>query len=141
MVPLNYNFIYTRVHVWQHDKYLNDPVTWLHGPRFLMAWDIHVSCNSSCATHGIVTRGIVTHGTGHACNNHEWNTCKHKCAINIRYSSAINLQKQVHSCESCSRTQAKRSTVRSCQIFQPTHYTKMTLIIKKAVTQKLELPR
>ena len=25
-----------------------------------MAWNIHVSCNSSCATCGIVTRGIIT---------------------------------------------------------------------------------
>ena len=63
---------------------------WLHGPRFLMAWNIHVLCNSSCAT-----RGIVTRETGHARDSHEWNTCKHKCAINIRYSSAINLQKHV----------------------------------------------
>ena len=87
MVPLNYNFI---LHAWQHDKYLNNPVTWLRGPHFLVAWNIHVSCNSSCAT-----RGIVTCGNGHAHDSHEWNTCKHKRAINIRYSSAINLQKHV----------------------------------------------
>ena len=48
------------VHVWQHDKYLNNPITWLRGPRFLVAWNIHVSCNSSCAICGIITRG-----TGH----------------------------------------------------------------------------
>ena len=91
--------------MWQHDKYLNNPVTWLHGPRFLVAWNIHVSCNSSCATHEIVTRGIITrgivmhgtimHGTDHAHDSHEWNTCRHKRAINIHYSSAINLQKHV----------------------------------------------
>ena len=93
-VPLNYNY------AWQHYKYLNNPVTWLHGPHFLMAWNIHVSCNSSCATcgivmHGIFMCGIIMRGTGHARNSHEWNTCRHKCAINIRYSSAINLQKHV----------------------------------------------
>ena len=87
MVPLNYNFI---LHASQHDKYLNNHVTWLHGPCFLVAWNIHVSCNSSCAT-----RGIITHGNGHACNNHEGNSCRHKHAINIHYSSAINLQKHV----------------------------------------------
>ena len=75
------------VHAWQHDKYLNNPVTSLCGPCFLVAWNIHVSCNSSCATHG-----IITHGTGHARNSHEWNMCRHKRAINIRYS---NLQKHV----------------------------------------------
>ena len=94
-----------REHAWQHDKYLNNPVAWLRGPRFLVAWNIHVSCNSSCATRGIltrgiitraiVTRGIITRGTGHAHDSLEWNTCRHKRAFNIRYSSAINLQKHV----------------------------------------------
>ena len=45
-------------HAWQHDKTLNNPIACLREPRFLVAWNIHVSCNSSCAT-----RGIVTHGT------------------------------------------------------------------------------
>ena len=44
-------------------------------------------------TRAIVTRGIITCGTGHARNSLEWNTCRHKRAVNIRYSSAINLQK------------------------------------------------
>ena len=92
---------------WQHDKYLNHPVTWLRGPRFLVAWNIHVLCNSSCATRGIIMRAVVTRGIIKAWNNHawnwpctardslEWNTCRHKHAVNIRYSSAINLQKHV----------------------------------------------
>ena len=75
-------------------------------------WNIHVSCNSSCATRGIfthgiitcgiVTHGIITHGTGHACDSHEWNMCRHKRAINICYSSAINknMSNSVHNCES-----------------------------------------
>lgn len=39
------------VHAWQHDHAIINPVTCLHGPRFLVAWDIHASCNLSCATH------------------------------------------------------------------------------------------
>ena len=57
-------------------------------------------------THGIVTHGIITRGTGHTCDSHEWNTCRLKREINIRYSSAINLQNMsnsVHNCESHSR--------------------------------------
>ena len=71
---------------------------WLRGPRFLVAWNIHVLCNSSCAM-----RGIITRGTGHTRNSQEWNTCRHKRPINIRYSSAINLQNMsnsVHNYES-----------------------------------------
>ena len=77
----------------------------LRGPRLLVAWNIHVSCNLSCATRGIVTRGIITRaivtrgiitrGIGHARDSLEWNTCRHKGVVNIRYLSAINLQKHV----------------------------------------------
>ena len=51
----------------------------------------------SYATCGIVTRGIITRGTAHACNSQEWNMCRHKHAINVHYSSAIliNLQKHI----------------------------------------------
>ena len=91
------------VHVWQHDKYLNNHITWLCGPHFLVVWNIHVLCNSSCATRGIVTHGIITRGTGHAHDSHEWNTCRHKRAISIRYSSVINMSNSVHNCESHSR--------------------------------------
>ena len=53
--------------------------------------------NSSCAARGIVMHVIITRGTDHARDIHEWNMCRHKCAINIKfcYSSAINLQKHV----------------------------------------------
>ena len=44
---------YTRVHAWQHDN----PIMCLRGPHFLVAWNIQFSCNSSCATHGMVTCG------------------------------------------------------------------------------------
>ena len=93
---------YMRVHMWQHDKYLNNPITWLHGPHFLVAWNIHVSCNLSCATHGIVTCGIITCGTGHARDSHEWNTCRHKCAINNQQLTSKNMSNLLHNCESCS---------------------------------------
>ena len=46
-----------------HDKSLNIPVTCLREPRFLVVWNIHVSCNSSCATRGMVTREIATRAT------------------------------------------------------------------------------
>ena len=52
------------VHMWQHDKTLKNPVMCLHGPRFLMAWNIHVSCNLSCATwnsHVWSIRIVATH--------------------------------------------------------------------------------
>ena len=102
---INYGTTHFILHAWQHDKYLNNPIMWLHGPCFLVAWNIHISCNLSCAMCGIVMRGIITHGivmrgtimrgTGHACDSHEWYMCRHKRAINIRYPSAITLQKHV----------------------------------------------
>ena len=52
-----------RGHAWHHDKTLNNPVTCLRGLRFLAAWNKHVSCNLSCATRGIVMRGIAMRGT------------------------------------------------------------------------------
>ena len=61
-VLLNYNFIFTRVDSRNNMINLN-PVTCLHGPRLLVAWNIHVSCNLSCITRGIVTSGIAMHGT------------------------------------------------------------------------------
>ena len=79
----------------ENDKYLNNPVTCLREPHFLVAWNIHILCNLSCAIHEIVMHGIIMRGTDHAHNSHEWNTCRHKHAINIHYSSAINLQKHV----------------------------------------------
>ena len=62
----------------------------LREPRFLVAWNIHVSCNLSCATDGIAMHGTI-----------EWNTdgmAMHAIAmhgirpINMHYSPAINLQ-------------------------------------------------
>ena len=50
------------VHEWQHNTTLNIPVTCLHEPRFLVAWNIHISCNLSYATHQIAMHGIVMHG-------------------------------------------------------------------------------
>ena len=35
----------------------------------------------------------VEHANGHMCDSHAWNMRGHTGAINIRYSSAINLQK------------------------------------------------
>ena len=94
------------VHTWQHNKYLNNPVAWLRGPRFLLAWHIHVSCNPPCAMHGIVTCGIITHETGHARDSHEWNMCRHKYALTFviyQRLTYINMSNSVHNCESHSR--------------------------------------
>ena len=35
------------------------PVICLHGPRFLVAWNIRVSCNLPCATCVIVRHGVA----------------------------------------------------------------------------------
>ena len=92
---------YTRVHVWKHDKYLNNPITWLRRPCFLMAWNIHVLCNLSCATRGIITPGTATHVI--AMNG----TC---VGTNVQLTFDIhqqltykNMSNSVHNCESCSR--------------------------------------
>ena len=37
---------------------LNNPIMCLHGPQFLIAWNIHTSCNLLCA-HGIATHGTI----------------------------------------------------------------------------------
>ena len=47
-----------RDHAWCHEKSTNIPVTCLRGPRFLMAWNIHVLCNLPCAMHGIATHSL-----------------------------------------------------------------------------------
>ena len=49
------------VNMWQHDTTLNNPVTFLCGPYFLMAWNIHVLCNLSSAMRGIAMHAIVMH--------------------------------------------------------------------------------
>ena len=59
-VPLNYNFIFTRVYTRGTTTNLHPlPVTCLRGPRFLVAWNIHASCRN---TRGI-TRYVEEHGT------------------------------------------------------------------------------
>ena len=39
------------------------PITCLREPRFLVAWNMLVSCNLPCATHEITTHGVATHVT------------------------------------------------------------------------------
>ena len=39
------------------------PVMCLHGPHFLVAWNMHISCNLPPATHGISTFGVAVHVT------------------------------------------------------------------------------
>ena len=39
----------------------NTPVTCLHGPRFLVAWNIYISCNLPCATRAIAMHRIAVH--------------------------------------------------------------------------------
>ena len=58
MVPLNYNFIFT--HVYTRDATIKlqcIPITCLHVPRFLVTWNVHVSCNLLCVTCEIATQG------------------------------------------------------------------------------------
>ena len=59
-VPLNYNFISTRMYTRGTTTNLHPlPVTCLRGPRFLVAWNIHASCRN---TRGI-TRYVEEYGT------------------------------------------------------------------------------
>ena len=64
MVSLNYNFIVTCVSTCGATRNLQYiPVICLHGLRFLMVWNIHVSCNLLCATCGIVRHRVAMHVT------------------------------------------------------------------------------
>ena len=101
-----------REHALHHDRTLNNPVTCLCEPRFLVAWNIHVSCNLSCAMRGIVSTriGIVAmrakamHETRVGTNMqltfviHEQLTNKnmlnsvHNCESHTRINSLINYQ-------------------------------------------------
>ena len=61
MVLLNYNFTIPLVSTCGAMRNLHCiPVMCLCGPYFLMAWNIHVSCNLLCAMCGIVKHGIAT---------------------------------------------------------------------------------
>ena len=61
-VQLQLHF-YRRGDAWRHEKSLNIPVACLRGPRFLVAWNIHVSCTTrGCCTRGYYTRGHYTRG-------------------------------------------------------------------------------
>ena len=37
------------------------PIICLHGPYFLVPWNIHVLCNLQCATRGIAMHGVAMH--------------------------------------------------------------------------------
>ena len=63
MVPLNYNFISPCVFTRGAMRNLQCiPVMCWHRPCFLRVWNIHVSCNLPCATHGMAMRRIAIHG-------------------------------------------------------------------------------
>ena len=54
------NFIFTCVSTWGVTRNLQCiPVTCLHGPCFLVVWNIHILCNLSCAMRGIVRNGVT----------------------------------------------------------------------------------
>ena len=60
MVLRNYNFIITCLATRGAMRNLQCMlVTCLHGPYFLMAWNIQVSCNLPCGTCGIVSLGLA----------------------------------------------------------------------------------
>ena len=48
------------VHTCSHD---HEKLRTMHPSCFLMAWNIHVTCNLLCAMHGIVTLGVTMHVT------------------------------------------------------------------------------
>ena len=60
MVPFNYNFTVPRVSMHGATRNLQFiPITCLRGPCFVVAWNIHGSCNLPCATCGIVRHGLA----------------------------------------------------------------------------------
>ena len=69
MILLNYNLTFTCVFMCNATRKLQCiPVTCLHGPCFLVVWNMHISCNLLCtmcriATHGVATCVTATQGT------------------------------------------------------------------------------
>ena len=62
-VPFNYNFIFTCVSMCGATRKIQCIlIMCLYGPCFLMAWNIHISCNLLCATRGIATHRIAMRG-------------------------------------------------------------------------------
>ena len=85
-------------HALHHDKSVNIPVMCLREPRFLVAWNIHVSCNSLCATRGMVTREIATRAKA---------MYETRVGTNVQLTFVIdqgltykNMLNSVHKCES-----------------------------------------
>ena len=79
---------------------------WLRGPHFLVAWNMHVLCNSSCATRGIITHETITRETDHARDSHEWNTSRQNVQLTFVIHQQLtykNMSNSVHNCESLSR--------------------------------------
>ena len=63
-VLLNYNFIFTHMSTLGAMRKLQYiPITCLRGPRFLVAWNIHVLCNLPYATRGITMHEVAMHVT------------------------------------------------------------------------------
>ena len=100
-----------REHALHHDKTLNNTVTCLREPRFLVAWNIYVLCNLSCGTCGIDTCEIATHATRiyvvatRAKAMHET-----RVGTNVQLTFVIhqqltykNMLNSVHNCESHTR--------------------------------------
>ena len=63
MVLLNYNFNFTLVSTFSAIKTICIPITCWRGPSFLVAWNIHVSCNLLCSMCGIAMHVIAMQGT------------------------------------------------------------------------------
>ena len=111
MVPLNFSL---SVHAWCHKKstYNAPPSHVCMYHVFLMAWNIHVSCNLLCATHGtticriatyrkarhgIATYGIATHTQGsHVVTATQGTHVQLTCINQLTKMCQIS----VHNCES-----------------------------------------
>ena len=68
-----------------------------------------------------------TRGQTH--DSHEWNTCRHKCAINIHYSPASSLLNSVHNSENYKRNALINSCINHQGNGLIAHVIKMHILI------------
>ena len=75
------------LHVWAHvaprQNHNESRNVFLHGPRFLMAWNIHISCGTTRVYSTILTRGMATRGIVMRVTATDGNTHEHTSTINI----------------------------------------------------------
>ena len=96
-VQFKYNFIFTRVYMHGTTIKLHCiPITCLRGPRFLLACNMHVSCNLSWKH---TWNKINTRGTKHTCKILTHRVSSTATAVSNTHSPLVNSSKL--SCKQC----------------------------------------